>query len=199
MYPSSEMTKPVPPCCSLCSSSSPWPSPRRCCGPKKNSKGSPFPLPPPKGETNRRDDPLTISVEVIETTENIVSSAMSATEGRINEPERARAGASRCASERGVTLTELATTIPKMTAAAMRTENERARLVDFSMVSLLLLRPLPSGTVVVHRFKLQIQCFEAHRPGSGNPGQGFNVADALRNSSGGFPGSRALPVCNDPS
>src|SRR5512138_2631723 len=148
------MMKPVPPCCSLCSSSSPW-SRRRCCGPKKNSNGSPLP-PPPKGLEKRREDPLTISVEVIETTEDIVSSAISAKDGINIEPVRAvRAGASRCASERGVTLTELATTMPKMTAAAIRTEKEMALLVDFSMASLLLLYRLQVFRVPVRGFKIK--------------------------------------------
>jgi hypothetical protein len=49
-----------------------------------------------------------------------------------------------------VTLTELATTIPKITAAAIRTEKESALLVDFSMVFLQLLYPLPfCGTVAI--------------------------------------------------
>src|SRR5687767_3133075 len=156
MKPSSEIRKPVPPCRSGCSSSSRgcccgWP--RRCCGPKKNSNGSPLPPPPPpKGETKRREDPFTISVEVIETTAGIVSSAMSAKEGSRTEPERARAGASRCASDRGVTLTELATTIPKMTAAAMSTENERARFVDFSMDFLFTPPPRPVRRDLVSMF-----------------------------------------------
>src|SRR5688572_31470712 len=77
---------------------------------------------------------------------------MSAKEGSRTEPERARAGASRCASDRGVTLTELATTIPKMTAAAMSTENERARFVDFSMDFLFTPPPRPVRRDLVSMF-----------------------------------------------
>src|SRR5437667_7470710 len=67
----------------------------------------------------------------MDTTPGIVSSAMSAKDGRTTEVVRARAGASRWASDRGVMLTEPATIIPKTTAAAIRTEKDNARLVDF--------------------------------------------------------------------
>src|SRR6478672_11990704 len=124
------MTKPVPPCTSLCSSSSPprgWL--RR--GPKKNSNGSLPPSPPPNGLCWRRPAPLTMSVDVIETTDGIASSAMSANEGRLRLAVRTRpAVASRWASERGVTLTDPATTIPNTTAAAIKTEKDKALLVD---------------------------------------------------------------------
>src|ERR1700674_678310 len=128
MKPSSEMMNPDPPWTSLCSSS----SPPRCWlrrGPKKNSKGSPSP-PWPNG-LPRRLAPLTMSVEVMETTEGIASSAMSAKDGTITPVVRTRAGVTRWASERGVTLTETATTMPKTTAAAISTEKDKARLVDF--------------------------------------------------------------------
>src|SRR5262245_39989571 len=76
-----------------------------------------------------------MSVEVMETTEGMAPSAMSANEGTATGEAglagRTRAGASFCASRRGVTLTEPATTIPKITAAAISTEKESACLVDF--------------------------------------------------------------------
>ena len=81
-----------------------------------------------------------MSVDVMETTEDIVWSAMSAKEGRSTEPAvRVGGDVSRCASDFGVRSTELATTIPKITAAAIRTEKESARLVDFCMECSLLL------------------------------------------------------------
>src|SRR4051812_16459997 len=73
-----------------------------------------------------------MSVDVMETTDGIASSAMSANEGRLRLAARTRpAGASRWASERGVTLTDPATTIPNTTAAAIKTEKDKALLVDF--------------------------------------------------------------------
>ena len=90
-----------------------------------------------------------MSVDVMDTTEGIASSAMSAKEG---SADGARAGrrraSSRWASDRGVTLTEPATTIPKMTAAAISAENESARFVDFCMTIALLLfsRGIAPGT-----------------------------------------------------
>src|SRR5437879_4183602 len=83
-----------------------------------------------------------MSVDVIETTDGIASWAMSAKDRPATGAaacDRAASVASRCASERGVMFTELATTIPKTTAATIRAENERARLVLFSMTEILLL------------------------------------------------------------
>src|SRR5215471_15749885 len=75
-----------------------------------------------------------MSVEVIETTDGIASWAMSAKEGAPATAACARGvAASRWASERGVMFTELATTIPKTTAAAIRAVRERARFVFFSI------------------------------------------------------------------
>jgi hypothetical protein len=65
----------------------------------------------------------------------MVSAAMSANDGRTTELVRVLAGASRWASDLGVRSTELATTIPKMTAAAIRAEKDKARLVVFCMVT----------------------------------------------------------------
>ena len=81
-----------------------------------------------------------MSVDVIDTTDGIASCAMSAKDGSAAEPTRTLAGgASRWASERGVMLIELATTMPKTTAAAMSAEKERARFVVFSIMKLFLL------------------------------------------------------------
>ncbi len=85
-----------------------------------------------------------MSVDVMETTEGIASSAMSAKEGSARVAARAGADVSRCASDFGVRSTEPATTIPKMTAAAIRTEKDSARLVDFCIrITCSLLEPGP--------------------------------------------------------
>ncbi len=82
-----------------------------------------------------------MSVEVMETTEGIASWAMSANDGSGAAPVRVRAAgvASRWASERGVMLIELATTMPNTTAAAISAEKESARLVVFSISDVFLL------------------------------------------------------------
>ncbi len=91
-----------------------------------------------------------MSVEVIDTTDGIASCAVSANDGSSTPPVRGREAAgvaSRWASDLGVTLTEEATTMPKTTAAAMRAEKDRARLVVLSIMKRLLLKMPLCGTI----------------------------------------------------
>src|SRR6185369_4020847 len=90
-----------------------------------------------------------MSVEVIETTDGMTSWAMSAKDGSSTPPPWGRAAGtvSRWASDLGVTWTEPATTIPKTTAAAIKAEKERARLMLLSMAEFFLLMLSRCGTL----------------------------------------------------
>jgi hypothetical protein len=103
--------------------------------PRSWPKNSKIAAPVAAGDSSDCDPgPMTMSVEVMETTEGIASSAISAKEGSARVAAR---GGRRLALCLGLwrQIVELATTIPKATAAAMSAENDRARLVDFTITN----------------------------------------------------------------
>src|SRR6266542_7132332 len=114
------MTNPEPPATCLCSSGE-----RGCGGPKKKQKGSPS----PKGDI--LPPPLTISVEVIETTEGSAPCAMSANDGIVSVGPAGAAGtASRfVAARRGDISSVPVRTAPATTAAAMTASNPIGRIL----------------------------------------------------------------------
>src|SRR5215813_9923084 len=95
-----------------------------------------------------------MSVEVIDTSEGMASCATSAKDGRPRPlccSGRVAAGVVRWASDLGVMLMELATTMPNTTAAATSADRDNARLVVLSIFVVFLFSPKAGSLFLSHQ------------------------------------------------